>query len=189
MVPPGIIALLKRKRAQEVVHVPKIIPRIYKQVVEEPIPKTLEEIVQVPKIIQLKIIQQQCITQQHDEMTEKAEEERLAAEKTEQAKKAALKAEEERLAAEKAEQVQLRIQSLEERLQSLVDTSTFVDEVFAEMEEVPIPMTQEEIIQEPKFIQQTELGRVLPFSPKTRDLHMQVFFQVLPSVRYAWITP
>ena len=165
--------------------VPKFIPRLYRHVVEEPTPMTLEEIVQVPKIIQ-----QERITQQHDDMTVKAEEERLAAEKAEQAKRlAAEKAEEERLAAEKAEQVQLRIQSLEERLQSLVDTSTFVDEVFAEMEEEPIPMTQEEIIQEPKFIQQTELGRVLPFSPKARDLHMQVFFQVLPSVRYAWITP
>ena len=66
MVPPGIVAFLKRKRAsEEVVHVPKIIPRILKtqeeivqvpkiiqQVVKEPIPMTQEEIATEPKIIQ-----------------------------------------------------------------------------------------------------------------------------------------
>ena len=85
------------------------------------------------------------------------------------------------------EKLNQRLQELEDRVEGLVGTSSFVDSLFEE--EVPIPMTQEEIIQEPKFIQQTELGRVLPFSPKARDLHMQVFFQVLPSARYAWITP
>ena len=82
---------------------------------------------------------------------EKAKEERLAALKAEEERLAALKAEEERLAAEKAEEMQRRTQSLEERLQSLVDTSTFVDEVFAEMEEEPIPRTQEEIVHMPNI--------------------------------------
>ena len=129
-----------------------IIPSWMQKIVEEPIPKTQEEIVQVPKIIP----------------------------------RIYKKVEEERLAVEKAEEMQLRIQSLEERIQSLVDTSTFVDEVFAELEE-PIPMTQEEIVNEPEFIPQTEVGRVLPFSPKSRDLYRQVCFQVLPSERHAWI--
>ena len=151
----------------------------------------------VPKIIQPKNIQQQRITQQHDEMTVKAEEERLAAEKAEQTKRlAAEKAEEERLAAEKAEQVQLRIQSLEERLQSLVDTSTFVDEVFAEMEEkeiVHVPtivnhhrhnheqveqiVHESKIIQQEKIIQQMDevpkiIGLRLPFSPMDRAIYL-----------------
>ena len=186
MVPPGIIALLKRKRAQEVVHVPKIIPRIYKQVVEEPIPKTLEEIVQVPKIIQQSHIQQQV------EIigTKNVVEVKMKKEKKEKKKK---------------EKMTDRIRGLEDRLEGLLDAANFVDTLFEKEEIVHVPtivnhhchnheqveqiVHESKIIQEPKFIQQTELGRVLPFSPKARDLHMQVFFQVLPSARYAWITP
>ena len=172
----------------------KIIPRIYKQ-----IPKTQEEIVHEPKIIQqkpitidleeivheLKIIQQEPITQQHDEKLHR------------------------------------RILELEARVEGLVGTSSFVDSLFGE--EVPTPMTQEEIATEPKIIQQVPMtqeeiatepkiiqrvpmtpeeiatepkiipfsegrtGRVLPFSPKSRDLYRLFCLQVLPSERHDFI--
>ena len=184
VVPAGILVLLKRKRAQEeVVPVPKFIPRLYRHVVEEPIPKTQEKIVHDPKIIQ-----QEPITQQHGEMDVVSPDPKIQEEFVHEPKII----QQEPITTPREDKLHRRLLELEARVEGLVGTSSFVDSLFEE--EVPIPMTQEEIIQEeiiqePKFIQQTELGRVLPFSPKTRDLHMQVFFQVLPSVRYAWITP
>ena len=62
----------KRRRVsiqQEKMHVPKIIPRIFKQVAEVPIPMTQEVTVRVPKTT----IQQECIIQA-DEMKKKKKE-------------------------------------------------------------------------------------------------------------------
>ena len=185
VVPAGILVLLKRKRAQEeVVPVPKFIPRLYRHVVEEPIPKTQEKIVH-----DLKTIQQEPITIDLEEIVHvpKIIQQEATPMTLEEIVHVPKTIQQEAIPMTLEEKLNQRLQELEARVEGLVGTSSFVDSLFEE--EVPIPMTQEEIIQEPKFIQQTELGRVLPFSPKTRDLHMQVFFQVLPSVRYAWITP
>jgi len=195
VVPSGIVALLKRKRAQEeVVHVPKIIPRIYKQ-----IPKTQEEIVHDPKIIQQEpitidleeIVHESKIIQQVPntiDLEEFVHEPKII--------------QQEPIITPREEKLHRRLLELEARVEGLVGTSSFVDSLFEE--EVPTPttqeeiatepkniqqnpMTQEEIVHESKFIQQTEVGRVLPFSPKSRDLYRHVFFHVVPSERHGWI--
>jgi hypothetical protein len=203
VVPPGIVALLKRKRAQEeVVQVPKIIPRIYKQ-----IPKTQEEIVHDPKIIQQvpitidleEIVQVPTIIQQeHDEMVVDSPIPMTPEEIVHEPKII----QQEPIITPLEEKLHRRLLELEARVEGLVGTSSFVDSLFEE--EVPTPttqeeiatepkniqqnpMTQEEIVHESKFIQQTEVGRVLPFSPKSRDMYRHVFFHVVPSERHGWI--
>ena len=140
------------------------------------------------------------------EAAEKAEEEKKATEAVAAAEDMK-KAEEERLAAEKAEEMQLRLQSLEERVQSLVDTSNFVDEVFAEMEEEPIPRTQEEIVHMPNLIQEEivhlpniqdeivhmpniimpRVGFMSPLAPKSRWRILQVHLKASPTNRLAYL--
>ena len=174
-VPKGVIAMMRKK----VVHVPKIIPAP-----ESPHAKI------VPKIIQ-----QESISQQHDEMVveeriaaEKAKVERLASEKAEEMFFMWKRAEEEKkateaaAAAEKDEEMQL-----------------FVDGLFDEMEqivEVPVPMTQEEIVPEPNIQEeivhmaniQEEIvhqgvrpGIVSPLSPDVRSIFLEVCGLTLPS--------
>ena len=66
----------------------------------------------------------------------------------------------------------------------MFDTSTFVDELFAE---VPNPMTQEEIIQVPKFIQHVNVppgvGIISPMAPKSRVNYL-ILGRSKPSTRY-----
>ena len=191
--------MMKRRRAQEeVVHVPKIIPRLIPMTQEEivhdpkiiqqvPITIDLEEIVQVPTIIQ----------QEHDEMVVDSPIPMTPEEIVHEPK---IIQQEPSLQLE--EKLHRRLLELEARVEGLVGTSSFVDSLFEEEVPTPttqeeiatepkiiqqIPMTQEEIVHESKFIQQTEVGCVLPFSPKSRDLYRHVFFHVVPSERHGWI--
>ena len=49
----------------------------------------------------------------------------------------------------------------------------------------PVPMIQEEIVHVPAFIHR--VSRILSFSPKTQDLYRKVCNQTLPSERHDWI--
>ena len=137
------------------------------------------------------IIEQEHITQQHDEMVVDSPIPMTPEEIVHEPK-----------IIQQEEILHRRLLELEARVEGLVGTSSFVDSLFEEEVPTPttqeeiatepkiiqqIPMTQEEIVHESKFIQQTEVGRVLPFSPKSRDLYRHVFFHVVPSERHGWI--
>ena len=112
MVPPGVVALLKRKRTQEEIeHVPKIIPKIIRKSYDYYMKIIVEE---------QKLIQQLEKAEEENKATEaiynqqvKAEEERLAAEAIYNQQ---VKAEEERLAAEAIYNQQVKAE--EERLEA-----------------------------------------------------------------------
>jgi hypothetical protein len=136
------------------------------------------------------IIEQEHITQQHDKMVVDSPIPMTPEEIVHEPK---IIQQESSLQLE--EKLHRRLLELEARVEGLVGTSSFVDSLFEE--EVPTPTTQEEIATEPKIIQQnpmtqeeivheSKFGRVLPFSPKSRDMYRHVFFHVVPSERHGW---
>ena len=104
-----------------------------------------------------------------EEIAMKGEEERKAKEEIAMKAEVERKAKEE--AAKKAEEMHLHTQSLEVRVASLLDTSNFVDEVFAKMGEEPIPMTQEEIVHMPNIIQE-EIAHMPTIITQEEIVHM-----------------
>ena len=171
--------------------VPKIIPRIYKQ-----IPKTQEEIVHEPKIIQQVPItidleeivhEPKIIQQEHDEMVVDSPIPMTPEEIVHEPKII----QQEPIITPREEKLHRRLLELEARVEGLVGTSSFVDSLFEE--EVPTPTTQEEIATEPKIIQQNpmtqeeivqvptiipndpSLGIVSPMAPKTRKMFHEAF--------------
>ena len=115
----------------------------------------------------------------------KPEEERLAAEKAKEEKKAVQKAEEERVAVQKAKEFFFKWKKAAEEKKATEEVATaekaeetelFVDDLYAEMEEiveVPVPMTQEEIVPEPNIIQhEPRLGIVSPMTPDTHSFFL-----------------
>ena len=163
--PPGVIAMMQRKRTQEeIVHVPKIIP-IYKQDVEVPIPMTQEEVVHVPKIIPpiYKQVVKEPNPMTQEEIAHMPKVRKLHRIYTEEVKKAAEASAAADEAAKKAEEeiVEVPIPMTQEEIVHMpnIKYPEYMDIIRMEQEEIamkgeeemivemPIPMTQEEIVE------------------------------------------